>query len=124
MNDSTPWETNAVVRALAVMVCDRNHRAWLKAHDPKALEQAQKALREIGYHIPTTVYDPTVLEDDQIAALRACSLHPDEVTDIPSRIGQQLQDRGLVEEVSETRPYRVTSRGRLIEAALAAKVVG
>ena len=117
-------ENVAVIRALAVMVCDRNHRAWMKAHDPKALAQAEKALRGVGFDIPTSVYDPTVLDEDQSAALHACALHPSKATEIPANVGRQLADRGLLVEDSPTLPFRITSRGRLVEVALAAKIVG
>ena len=37
-----PCET--MLRALKVMVLDKKHRAWMEAHDPKALEQAEYAI--------------------------------------------------------------------------------
>lgn len=37
---------NATTRALLVMVLDEDIRAFLRASDPKALEQALKALKE------------------------------------------------------------------------------
>jgi hypothetical protein len=38
---------SAIQRALLVMVLDPKIRAFLQANDPKALEQAEKALRSI-----------------------------------------------------------------------------
>ncbi len=40
--------TEALVKALGVMVLDRRIRAFLEANDPKALEQARKALVAVG----------------------------------------------------------------------------
>lgn len=46
-------ERSAIRKALQVMVLDRRHRAWLEANDPKALDQAVKALEAGGFaHTP------------------------------------------------------------------------
>lgn len=40
--------SEAVLNALKVLTWDRRTRAWLKENDPKALEQADKAIRLAG----------------------------------------------------------------------------
>jgi hypothetical protein len=40
--EESPCET--MLRALKVMVLDKNHRAWMEKNDPKALEQAEFAI--------------------------------------------------------------------------------
>jgi hypothetical protein len=41
-----------VTSALAVMVLDPKIREWLRLHDPKALEQAIRALRGVDFPLP------------------------------------------------------------------------
>jgi hypothetical protein len=48
--DKSP--TGRVTSALAVMVLDPTIRAWLKDHDPKALEQAIRALQGVDFPLP------------------------------------------------------------------------
>ncbi len=38
----------AIVKALQVMVLDRDHRRWMESNDPNALKQATEALEAIG----------------------------------------------------------------------------
>lgn len=44
-----PCKGKLAARALAVMVVDRRISAWLAANDPKAFEQAKRALVPFGY---------------------------------------------------------------------------
>ena len=44
-----PCKGKLAARALAVMVLDARIAAWLAAHDPKALDQARRALAPFGY---------------------------------------------------------------------------
>ena len=41
-SQDTPYET--MLRALKVMVLDKERRAWMEENDPKALEQAEFAI--------------------------------------------------------------------------------
>lgn len=42
-----------VTRALAVMVYNKKIREFLEENDPKALEQAKRALEGVGFKLPT-----------------------------------------------------------------------
>ena len=121
--------TTDLVKALAVMVTDRVHRAWMQANDPKALEQAEHALKGAGFVVPASVYED-VLSADEVAALRECvgmekmCSTPD--TALPVRVGEPLRSRGFVIEVTDSghdgphvRWYVITGRGR---AALTANL--
>jgi hypothetical protein len=45
---NSPATTEAAFRALQVLVLDPVTRRYLAAHDPKALQQACKALHDVG----------------------------------------------------------------------------
>lgn len=51
--------TEAITRALQVLVLDRQTRAYLREHDPKALQQAAKALHDAGrlYLVASLTHD-------------------------------------------------------------------
>ena len=121
--------TEALVKALATMVTDRAHRAWMETHDPKALQQAEHALRGAGFVVPAAVYED-VLSADEVAALRECAgmtkmcSTPD--TALSARVGERLVARGFIAETTapSTAPVRwfvITDRGF---AALAAHMSG
>jgi hypothetical protein len=95
----------------------------MKANDHKALEQAEKALKDAGFVIPATVYEP-LLDEDQMVALRECidqerMCSGDDAahTALPTRLGDALVDLGLVYKVrvglvATVSWYVITSKGR------------
>jgi hypothetical protein len=53
----------AIVRALQVLILDPATRAYLRAHDPKALQQAARALHDIGERYQLFGEAPTATGD-------------------------------------------------------------
>jgi len=60
--DNVAEAVNGLTRALAVMVCDHRIRTFLLRNDPKALQQAEKALDAAGFSYP----DSYAVDDEAI----------------------------------------------------------
>ncbi len=63
MNEQKECKGKAAARALAAIILDPIDRAWLENNDPKALEQAEKALEPFGWPDRSALVDKLTLGD-------------------------------------------------------------